>query len=105
MGIAIPSIILFAFILAGIVCAWKHMFAHMLVCIMGAMAVAVFCDTALSPLFAPSVSQGMDRVMEVGPAFILGASLVAGYWSAVRHNLSHVLLCLGLAATSIVLGW
>jgi len=105
MDIAISSIALVMLILVSYISAWSHMPAYTIACIVGAIAVAVFCDTALSPLFETSSSTGAERFMEVGPAFILAASLAMGYFYAWKRRLTHVLLCLGIAATSIVLGW
>ena len=105
MDIAISSIALVVLILVSYSFAWSHMPAYMVASIVGAIAVAVFTDTALSPLFESSTSTGVERFMEVGPAFILASSLTVGCWSAGKRRLPHVLLCLGIAATSIVLGW
>ncbi len=85
--------------------AWNHHVPMLLACLIGAIAVSVFCDTALTPLFERSGAVGMERFLEVGPAFILGASVVVCYWYAWKRMILHVMVCVLLAAATIVLGW
>ena len=106
MDIAIASIALVGLILMSYVCAWNHLAAYMAMFLVGAIAVAVFCDTALSGLFNTDEGlRGLDRFLEVGPSFILGASIVVGYYYAWKRMVFHVVVCLGLAAATICLGW
>lgn len=106
MDIAIASMALVGLILLSYISAWNHMAAYMALCLVGAIAVAVFCDTALSGLFNTDDGlKGLDRFLEVGPSFILGASIVVGYYYAWKRMVLHVVVCLGLAAATICLGW
>ena len=105
MDVAVASIALVGLILMSYLCAWNHMAAYMMMFIVGAIAVAVFCDTALSWLFADPGLRGVDRFLAVGPSFILGASIAVGYYYAWKRMVLHDAVCLGLAAATICLGW
>ena len=105
MGIAIATFALVLLLMLSYVAAWNHRVPYLCVFVAGAVAVAVSCDTALSPLFTESTLRGAERFLEVGPAFILCASILVGYAYAWKRKLFHLLVCLGLAFATICLGW
>lgn len=105
MDIAIASVALLALFATSYVCAWNHQPLIMAVSLVGAVAVAVCCDTALSPLVEETILRGWDRFVHIGPALILAGSLAIGYIYAWKRMLFHVLVCLALAAGTICLGW
>lgn len=105
MDVAVASISLIALFAMSYICAWNHIPLLMAASLVGAIAVAVFCDTALSPLVEDTILRGWDRFVDIGPAVILAASLFVGYIYAWKRALFHVLVCLVLAAGTICLGW
>ena len=105
MDIAIASIALLALFAMSYICAWNHQPLIMAASLVGAVAVAVCCDTTLSPLVEDTVLRGWDRFVDIGPALILAGSLFVGYVYAWKRALLHVLVCLALAAGTICLGW
>ena len=105
MDIAIASIALLALFAMSYICAWNHQPLIMAASLVGAVAVAVCCDTALSPLVEDTVLRGWDRFVDIGPALILAGSFFVGYVYAWKRALLHVLVCLALAAGTICLGW
>ena len=105
MDVALASVVLVGLFVMSYVSAWNHMASFMVASLVGAIGVAVFCDTALTPLFADSTADGVERFFEVGPSFILAASIAVGYVYAWKRKLFHVLVCVGLATVTICLGW
>ena len=105
MTVAIASLALVLLLVLSYLGAWSHRLPMLVLCLIGAIAVAVFCDTALTPLLVPSGATGLERFLEVGPAFILGASVVVCYYYAWKRMIMHVMVCVLLAAATIVLGW
>lgn len=105
MDIAVASVALIALFAVSYVSAWNHAPLIMVVSLVGAVVVAVCCDTALSPLVEDTILRGWDRFVDIGPALILAGSLFVGYIYAWKRALFHVLVCLALAAGTICLGW
>ena len=105
MDVAVASIALIALFAMSYICAWNHIPLLMAASLVGAIAVAVFCDTAQSPRVEDTILRGWDRFVDIGPAVILAASLFVGYIYAWKRALFHVLVCLALAAGTICLGW
>ena len=99
------SVILAYTVVIGYLLAWMHRPGPMVVSIVFALLIVIYQDTLISVMFEESSSVGWERVSEIMPAVITFISLSVGYWCAWTRQILHVLVCVFLAVSSLVLGW